>query len=64
MPLIGTDNQKHQKSVTFHNLSQVIEKMNDQEAFAIAVEEAKIGYKEGGVPVSFPSTSQLSECST
>jgi hypothetical protein len=25
--------------------------MNDQEAFAIAVEEAKIGYKEGGVPV-------------
>lgn len=26
--------------------------MNDQQAFAIAVEEAKIGYKEGGVPVS------------
>jgi hypothetical protein len=26
--------------------------MNDQEAFAIAVEEAEIGYKEGGVPVS------------
>jgi hypothetical protein len=25
--------------------------MNDQEAFAIAVEEAKIGYSEGGVPV-------------
>jgi hypothetical protein len=25
--------------------------MNDQEAFAIAVEEAKIGYREGGVPV-------------
>ncbi len=25
--------------------------MNDQEAFAIAVEEAKISYKEGGVPV-------------
>jgi hypothetical protein len=31
--------------------------MNDQEAFAIAVEEAKISYKEGGVPVSiFPHT--------
>jgi cytosine/creatinine deaminase len=28
--------------------------MNDEEAFAIAVEEAKIGYKEGGVPVSNP----------
>ncbi|TVY92299.1 Cytosine deaminase [Lachnellula willkommii] len=26
--------------------------MNDQEGFAIAVEEAKIGYKEGGVPVN------------
>ncbi|TVY37388.1 Cytosine deaminase [Lachnellula subtilissima] len=25
--------------------------MNDQEGFAIAVEEAKIGYKEGGVPI-------------
>lgn len=25
--------------------------MNDQEAFAIAVEEAKISYAEGGVPV-------------
>jgi hypothetical protein len=25
--------------------------MNDQEAFAIAMEEARIGYKEGGVPV-------------
>ena len=25
--------------------------MNDQEGFAIAVEEAKIGYSEGGVPV-------------
>lgn len=25
--------------------------MNDQEAFAIAVEEAKISYKEGGVPI-------------
>jgi len=25
--------------------------MNDQEGFAIAVEEAKIGYTEGGVPV-------------
>jgi len=25
--------------------------MNDQEAFAIAVEEAKLGYNEGGVPV-------------
>jgi hypothetical protein len=26
--------------------------MNDQEAFAVAVKEAKVGYKEGGVPVS------------
>lgn len=26
--------------------------MNDKEAFAIAVEEAKISYGEGGVPVS------------
>jgi hypothetical protein len=26
--------------------------MNDKEAFAIAVEEAKISYREGGVPVS------------
>ena len=25
--------------------------MNDEEGFAIAVEEAKIGYTEGGVPV-------------
>ena len=25
--------------------------MNDQEAFAIAIEEAKLSYKEGGVPV-------------
>jgi len=25
--------------------------MNDHEAFAIALEEAKLGYKEGGVPV-------------
>ncbi|TVY49925.1 Cytosine deaminase [Lachnellula cervina] len=25
--------------------------MNDQEGFAIAVEEAKIGYNEGGVPI-------------
>jgi hypothetical protein len=31
--------------------------MYDQEAFAIALEEAKIGYKEGGVPVSTPETS-------
>jgi hypothetical protein len=30
--------------------------MNDQEAFAIALEEAKLGYKEGGVPVSTPET--------
>lgn len=30
--------------------------MNDQEAFAIAVEEAKAGYIEGGVPV-FASSS-------
>lgn len=25
--------------------------MNDQEAFEIAVQEAKLGYSEGGVPV-------------
>ncbi|KAI9053354.1 hypothetical protein LZ554_002313 [Drepanopeziza brunnea f. sp. 'monogermtubi'] len=25
--------------------------MNDQEAFAIAVEEAKISYREGGIPI-------------
>jgi hypothetical protein len=31
--------------------------MNDQEAFAIAVEDAKIGYKEGGVPVSLQDSS-------
>ena len=30
--------------------------MNDQEAFAIAVEEAKIGFEEGGVPVNTPGT--------
>lgn len=29
--------------------------MNDQEGFAIAVEEAKLGYEEGGVPVSDPA---------
>lgn len=28
--------------------------MNDQEAFAIALEEARLGYREGGVPVSTP----------
>lgn len=28
--------------------------LSDQEAFAIAVEEAKIGYEEGGVPVWIP----------
>lgn len=32
--------------------------MNDQEAFAIAIEEAKLSYKEGGVPV-FPHYSRL-----
>jgi hypothetical protein len=26
--------------------------MNDQEGLAIAIEEAKISYEEGGVPVS------------
>lgn len=26
-------------------------KMNDQEAFAIAIEEAKLSHKEGGVPI-------------
>ncbi len=30
--------------------------MNDREAFAIAVEEAKIGFEEGGVPVNTPGT--------
>jgi hypothetical protein len=30
--------------------------MNDQEAFAIAVEEAKISYAEGGVPVRLTTT--------
>jgi hypothetical protein len=30
--------------------------MNDQEAFAIAVEEAKIGFEEGGMPVNTPGT--------
>ena len=30
--------------------------MNDQEAFAIAVEEAKISYAEGGIPVRLPTT--------
>lgn len=30
--------------------------MNDQDAFAIAVEEAKIGFEEGGVPVNTPAT--------
>jgi creatinine deaminase len=25
--------------------------MNDQAAFAIAIEEAKLSYKEGGVPI-------------
>jgi hypothetical protein len=30
--------------------------MNDQEAFAIAVEEAKISFEEGGVPVNTPAT--------
>jgi hypothetical protein len=28
--------------------------MNDQAGFAIAVEEAKVGYSEGGVPVGNP----------
>ena len=32
--------------------------MNDQEAFAIAVEEAKLGYSEGGVPVRPLESSQ------
>jgi hypothetical protein len=27
--------------------------MNDQEGFAIAVEEANAGYQEGGVPVGY-----------
>jgi hypothetical protein len=25
--------------------------MNDQEAFAVAIEEARLSYKEGGVPI-------------
>lgn len=37
--------------------------MNDQEAFAIALEEAKIGYKEGGVPVSIPRVIKTRELS-
>lgn len=31
--------------------------MNDLEAFAIAVEEAKISFREGGVPVMLPPAS-------
>jgi len=27
-------------------------RMNDREAFEIALEEARLGYQEGGVPVS------------
>ncbi len=37
-------------------------KMNDQEAFTIAVEEAKAGYSEGGVPVSFPASLLYPAC--
>jgi cytosine deaminase len=33
--------------------------MNDQEAFAIAVEEAKQSFNEGGVPVSRPPIQTL-----
>jgi hypothetical protein len=33
--------------------------MNDQEAFAIAVEEAQISFDEGGVPVSEPPITLL-----
>jgi hypothetical protein len=29
--------------------------MNDQEAFAIALDEAKLSYQEGGVPVNHPA---------
>jgi hypothetical protein len=29
--------------------------MNDQEAFAIAIEEAKLSLQEGGVPVIHPT---------
>jgi hypothetical protein len=35
--------------------------MDDQEAFAIALEEAKLGYDEGGVPVRNPSHSPFFE---
>jgi creatinine deaminase len=36
--------------------------MNDQESFAIAIEEAKLSYKEGGIPViaSVITSSQVS----
>jgi hypothetical protein len=34
--------------------------MNDQEGLAIAIEEAKMGYQEGGVPVSVPRCILLS----
>jgi hypothetical protein len=34
--------------------------MNDQEAFAIAVEEAKISYREGGVPVRYSTLPSVS----
>jgi len=30
--------------------------MDDQEAFKIAIEEAKISYSEGGVPVYYTSS--------
>lgn len=37
----------YQKSIRISIMSL----LSDQEGFAIAVEEAKIGYEEGGVPV-------------
>jgi hypothetical protein len=33
--------------------------MNDQEGLAIALEQAKIGYREGGVPVSITGYNHL-----
>jgi hypothetical protein len=37
--------------------------MNDQEGFAIAIEEARLGYNEGGVPVRSPRVpAEIAKC--